>query len=159
MFGSLGAQADAALAEGMMHQLIEQAELTLRQAREEAPVGTDEEAQPASGHQPGELRDSARVVYLVNADEYDTAEEALLAVRHAALAHDLYRVDAEIRFIAPYARKQHDALQYHHAHGKARYLEDPIKQAAARLGAAFRAEMLRVEHGEWTRRIPGEKSR
>lgn len=135
-----GAEIDARAALAALRAIAQTGRATLEMAVAEAPVSTPEDA-AEKGRVPGQLRRSARLIFIVNETEVDSEDAAATLVRELALARRLYRVDAEIRFETPYARKQHDAQQFKHEHGgKAKYLEHPIQVArpvlAARLSEA-----------------------
>jgi hypothetical protein len=136
-----GRDADAAAAVAALRALEVQGRETLAMAVAEAPISTPEEA-ARHGRVPGNLRASARLVILVNLEEFDSADAAAPRVRELALAGLLYKVDAEIRFETVYARHQHDRLQYKHEHGgRSKYLEHPIQIARPALRSALEQVM------------------
>jgi hypothetical protein len=134
-----GASLDAELAVAALDSVRVQAQITLEQAVAEAPVDAPEHDLVHHGRVPGQLRASARIVYLVNEEHFEECEPARARARELAAARGLYRVDAEIRFDTEYARRQHDQLDLEHPHGgKAKYLEHPIQQAAPQLNYRLR---------------------
>jgi hypothetical protein len=136
-----GAEADAAAAVAAARAVVTAARETLAMAVAEAPISTPEEA-ARHGRAPGQLRASARLVFIVNQDEFNEPEAALAAVRQMALAGRLFKFDAEARFETVYARHQHDRLQYKHEHGgKAKYLEHPIQVSRPALRSALEQVM------------------
>ena len=125
----VGAQLDARAAVDALRAVAQVGRATMELAAAEAPISTPEEA-AAKDRTPGNLRRSARLVFIVNETEVDSEGAAAALVRELALARRLYRVDAEIRFETPYARWQHDNVRARHEHGgKAKYLEHPIQIA------------------------------
>jgi hypothetical protein len=138
-----GAAADARAASAALRELVEQGRETLALAVSEAPIDSPEHAREHHDRPPGHLRESARLVIIVNQDEFDgdNLPAATARVRELALARQLYKVDVEIRFEAVYARHQHDRLQFKHPHGgKSKYLEHPIQ--IARPGLRSRLEKV-----------------
>jgi hypothetical protein len=136
-----GREADAQAAVAAVRALAEQGRVTLELAVAEAPISSPEEA-AEKGRVPGHLRRSARLVILVNQEEFDSAEAAERRVRELALAGRLYKADAEVRFEAVYARHQHDRLSFKHPHGgKSKYLEHPVQIARPALRAALEQVM------------------
>jgi hypothetical protein len=97
-----------------------QAEELLRRAKMEVPVGTPEESglsgTGTAAHPPGALRASGRV---------------------DLLASGTYQVS----FNTPYATKQHEAQHFKHRIGKAKYLEDPLKEMIPTWEAEIAEEM------------------
>jgi hypothetical protein len=142
----IGARADADAAVDATVELLRQARATLTAAVQEAPVDEPEHAETHHHRPPGALRESARLVLIVNEHAFPEAEaaQAFAMVRELAGQRRLYRIDAELRFETPYARRQHDQLDLHHRHGgRAKYLETPIKAAAGPLAGALRRAMSR----------------
>jgi hypothetical protein len=136
-----GAAADARAASAALRELVEQGRETLALAVSEAPIDSPEHAREHHDRPPGHLRESARLVIIVNQDEFDDEPAATARVRELALARQLYKVDVEIRFQAVYARHQHDRLQFKHPHGgRSKYLEHPIQ--IARPGLKSRLEKV-----------------
>jgi hypothetical protein len=136
-----GAAADARAASAALRELVEQGRETLALAVSEAPIDSPEHAREHHDRPPGHLRESARLVIIVNQDEFDDEPAATARVRELALARQLYKVDVEIRFEAVYARHQHDRLQFKHPHGgRSKYLEHPIQ--IARPGLKSRLEKV-----------------
>lgn len=136
-----GAAADARAATAALRELVEQGRETLALAVSEAPIDSPEHAREHHDRPPGHLRESARLVIIVNQDEFDDEPAATARVRELALARQLYKVDIEVRFEAVYARHQHDRLQFKHPHGgRSKYLEHPIQ--IARPGLKSRLEKV-----------------
>jgi hypothetical protein len=66
-----GAAVDARAASAALHQLVEQGRDTLALAVAEAPIDSPEDALKHNHRAPGHLRESARLVIIVNQDEFD----------------------------------------------------------------------------------------
>lgn len=104
------------------------AEHLLGQAQREAPIEF------------GTLRGSGFVVYLVNGAEHADFGEAIAAAVAMARAGNLRSFVAEIRFPLVYAARQHEETTWRHPRGgKAKYLEDPLKENAPRYEGALSA--------------------
>jgi hypothetical protein len=94
----------------------------------------------------GPLRESGHVVYYVNDVEHPDFAAALQDALAQARAGTLRSFTAEARFSKVYAARQHEETTWVHPRGgKAKYLEDPLKEKAPRyqatLGRAIRSQL------------------
>lgn len=104
---TLAERALAAFIGGAFDRMADQADELLDRARRDAP-----------GLDGGDLKDSMRVVYLVNGAELD--ERAAARAAAIAAAHDDGRLsmDAEVQANTPYAAAQHEGHALQRRHGR-----------------------------------------
>jgi hypothetical protein len=76
----------------------------------------------------GDLRGSGSVSFGGNVIAQGTKEGGVVATGKAGRSA---KPEVTVGFSVPYAHRQHEDLEYHHPRGgKAKYLEDPLKQNA-----------------------------
>jgi len=83
----------------------------------------------------GTLRGSATLVLIINGARFEgsgSRVEAMAAVTSAARAGLPIKMSAEVAFNTVYAARQHEELDWHHDEGQAKYLEQPLRENAAR---------------------------
>ena len=103
------------------------AHLILEEAKRNAPVGTRDEGDD----HPGELRDSGRV---------------------ERNPHGGWTIS----FNTPYAAKQHEALNFRHEHGKAKYLEHALTTIGPQLDRVIAATVeTHLRRGLYIRGVSG----
>lgn len=104
--------------DGAEQGLLEAGHILLERARAQAPIGT-----PPDDEHPGRLKESGRV---------DLSPDGRSVV---------------VSFNTPYAAKQHEDQRLHHAGGKAKYLEDPLKQMIPQLPDILGGEVRKRVQG------------
>jgi hypothetical protein len=72
-------------------------------------------------------------------------EGTLRASGHVEIEHTPHEVTAVVSFNTPYAARQHEETSWMHPRaGKAKYLEDPLKEMAGRYRAVLEAAVRKA---------------
>lgn len=85
------------------------------------------------------VKDAATEILAESKRQVPRRDSILIRTATKRVAVEGNRVAIEISYNTPYAAIQHEDLSFSHPHGKAKYLEDPIKAHTPKLKAALEA--------------------